>query len=158
MKNYIIFITEKDFRKLGKPIYQVEGVFLEDQAPFNDGTHILFVNGQYQHDDPIGNLTKNFFSKGAEQMNNPVLAERTKFLKESEEGRNEFPGVEIEVSFKALAEGKAKKRSVGFLVGKLEVAINLLILDRMPLETISQATGFSIKFLEELQNGLLAKT
>lgn len=65
MENYIIFITEKDFRKLGKPIYQVERVFLEDQTPFNDRTHILFVKKQNQHDDPLGNLMKNSFSRGA---------------------------------------------------------------------------------------------
>lgn len=66
-------------------------------------------------------------------MINPVLAERIKYLKETEIGRKELSDVEMEIASKALAEGKAKPRSVGFLIGKLEVAINLLILDRMPL-------------------------
>lgn len=150
MENYIIFITEKDFRKLGKPIYQVERVFIEDQTPFNDGTHILFVNGQYQHDDPIGNLMKDFFSKGAEQMNNPVLAERMKYLKETEEGRKELSGVEVQIASRAKAEGKVE----GNAEGKLEVAINLLQLGKSPIELISEATGFSIEFLKELQSTL----
>ena len=150
MENYIIFITEKDFRKLGKPIYQVERVFLEDQAPFNDGTHILFVNGQYQHHDTIGNIMKDFFSRGAEQMNNPVLAERMKYLKETEEGRKELSGIEIQIASEAKAEGKVE----GNAEGKLEVAINLLQLGKSPIELISQATGFSIEFLKELQSTL----
>lgn len=87
-------------------------------------------------------------------MINPVLAERIKYLKETKIGRKELSEVEMQFASKAFAEETAESKAVGFLVGKLEVTVNLLVLGRMPLETISQATGFSIEFLEELQSNL----
>lgn len=83
-------------------------------------------------------------------MNNPVLAERMKYLKETEEGRKELSGIEIQIASEAKAEGKVE----GNAEGKLEVAINLLQLGKSPIELISQATGFSIEFLKELQSTL----
>lgn len=71
-------------------------------------------------------------------------------MKETEEGMKELSGIELQIASKAKVEGNVE--------GKLEVAIKLLILGRLPLETISQATGFSIEFLKELQNNLVAKT
>ena len=55
-ETYVIFITEKDYRGKGLPAYQVERLYLEDKTPFGDGTHIIFVNGEYRGDDAIGNL------------------------------------------------------------------------------------------------------
>jgi hypothetical protein len=44
---YVIFITEKDYYKAGKPVYVIQNINLTLGLPFEDGTHILYVNGEY---------------------------------------------------------------------------------------------------------------
>ena len=43
---YVIFITENDYYKAGKPIYIIQNMNLTLNQSFDDGTHILYVNGE----------------------------------------------------------------------------------------------------------------
>ena len=46
---YTIFVTENDLYGRGNPVYRVERVHLDmDGEPFDDGQHILYINGQYR--------------------------------------------------------------------------------------------------------------
>ena len=53
---------------------------------FNDEAHIIYVNGEYKGNDPIGDLMHDFHCKKADDMKNKILAERTRYLKENEKG------------------------------------------------------------------------
>ena len=53
---------------------------------FNDETHIIYVNGEYKGNDPIGDLMHDFHCKKADDMKNKLLAERARYLKEDEKG------------------------------------------------------------------------
>ena len=53
---------------------------------FNDETHIIYVNGEYKGNDPIGDLMHDFHCKKADDMKNKLLAERARYLKENEKG------------------------------------------------------------------------
>lgn len=44
-ETYTIFITEEDFFGKGKPVYRVERMNLDADGFFDDGEHILYVNG-----------------------------------------------------------------------------------------------------------------
>ena len=44
-ETYVIFITEHDVWKRGKPLYKVRRTFEDTEELFNDGAHILYVNG-----------------------------------------------------------------------------------------------------------------
>ena len=44
-ETYVIFITEHDVTGKGEPIYRVERKILETDEFFDDGSHILYVNG-----------------------------------------------------------------------------------------------------------------
>ncbi|MBO4715494.1 MAG: PD-(D/E)XK nuclease family transposase, partial [Verrucomicrobia bacterium] len=44
---YVIFITENDIFKEGKPLYTFERVNRENGKPLGDGSHIIYVNGAY---------------------------------------------------------------------------------------------------------------
>ena len=58
---YTIFVTENDVFERGNPVYRVERVHLDmDCQPFDDGEHILYVNGQYRGDSAIGQLMHDF--------------------------------------------------------------------------------------------------
>ena len=47
-ETYTIFILEKDFYSVGEPIYPIEWITLVTSKPFDDGEHILYVNGEYR--------------------------------------------------------------------------------------------------------------
>ena len=102
---YVIFITESDVMGESLPVYHVKRRIRETGADFADGSHILYVNGMYKGKDEIGDLMHDFHCTRAEDMRYPILAERVRYLKESEGGRETMSG--------ALAEWKAEwKREV----------------------------------------------
>lgn len=68
------------------PLYPVERCFLGSGEKFEDGSHILYVNGAYRGDTPIGRLMHDFSCTKPSDMHYGVLAERVKFFKESKEG------------------------------------------------------------------------
>lgn len=87
---YIIFITEKDFYGKGEPIYVVERINLTTGKNFEDGEHILYVNGEYREESELGKLMHDFNCTEADDMIFGLMAERTRYLKENPEGVNEM--------------------------------------------------------------------
>ncbi len=83
---YTIFITEKDFFGKGEPVYRIENMNLTTGESFNDGAYILYVNGEYRGEDEIGKLMHDFNCTDADDMNYNLMADRTRYLKESPEG------------------------------------------------------------------------
>ena len=50
---------------------------------FNDGPHIIYVNGAYDDtNNPIGMLMHDFFCEDYREMNHQVLAQRYFYFKE----------------------------------------------------------------------------
>lgn len=72
---YTIFITEKDFYEQGKPIYVVERINLTTGKKFEDGEHILYVNGEYRGESELGKLMHDFNCTEADDMNFSLIAE-----------------------------------------------------------------------------------
>ena len=86
VETYVIFITETDVLKGNLPIYHIDRVIKETGQDFGDGSHIIYVNGEYQDDTPLGILMQDFFCTDPDQMHYPQLAERTKYFKKEKEG------------------------------------------------------------------------
>ncbi len=84
-ESYVIFITENDIYKKGKPLYKIDR-YVDGEQLFYDEAHVIYVNGQYKGDDPIGDLMHDFHCKKADDMKNKILADRTRYLKESDKG------------------------------------------------------------------------
>ncbi|MBR1460528.1 hypothetical protein IJ596_02695, partial [bacterium] len=61
-------------------------VVKECNIAFNDGAHIIYVNGKYKGNDPMGDLMHDFHCKKAGDMKSWILAERARYLKESDKG------------------------------------------------------------------------
>lgn len=83
---YTIFITENDIFEKGEPFYQIERINVTTDEAFNDGEHILYVNGSYRGSDEIGDLMHDFSCSDADDMINKDLADSTRYYKETEEG------------------------------------------------------------------------
>ena len=85
--SYVIFIYKHDKFREGLPIYHVDRYVSETHKPFKDGSHIIYVNGNYRGDDPIGLLIKDFHQTDPDMMHYDALADGAKYFKKSKEGR-----------------------------------------------------------------------
>ena len=72
---YVIFITEHDIFGEGKAVYRIERINTDTGKPFNDGEHIIYVNGVYEGDSEIGRLMHDFRCSNADDMHYELLAE-----------------------------------------------------------------------------------
>ena len=84
---YVIFIMEKDIFGQGEPVYRVEKT-LNGKYPYDDGRHIIFVNGATDADTSIGALMHDFRCTDPSEMKIPELQTRVRYFKESAEGVN----------------------------------------------------------------------
>ena len=85
--SYVIFITEKDYFKEGLPIYSIDRVIKETQKNFLDGSHIIYVNGEYEGNDEVGKLIHDLKEKNSKDMYNKELAESLEYFKEKGDRR-----------------------------------------------------------------------
>lgn len=143
---YVIFITENDVIGLGEAIYEIERCFVKSGKRFGDGSHILYVNGSYRDDSPVGKLMHDFSCTDPSEMCYTVLADRARFFKESKEG--------IAVMCKVLEDMRLQSYQEGVAEGKKnnrkETALNLLKLGTISLDDISFATGLSLDEVKKL--------
>ena len=159
-ETYVIFITERDVLGQGKAVYQIERCILGTGELFCDGAHILYVNGAYRGDDPIGKLMHDFSCTDPNKMNYNVLADRVRFFKESKEGslimckaiedmRNEAfqEGVGI-----GREEGIGIGREEGIGIGREDVARNLLSDGSLSMEKIAQYAHLSLDDVKKLKS------
>ncbi len=138
-ETYVVFITENDVIGRGKPLYQIERCFLGTGEKFEDGSHILYVNGAYRDDTPIGKLMHDFSCTDPADMYYGVLAERVRFFKESKEG--------IAVMCKAMEDmrNQAVKDSM------IEVAVRMLTDGTLTPEKIAEYVGLPLEEVEKLK-------
>ncbi len=87
--SYMVFITRTDIFGHGIPVYTIDRHFRETDEFFDDGSHIIYVNGAYKGDDAIGNLVHDFACKESKDMYYPELAKGMKHFKE-EGGRKKM--------------------------------------------------------------------
>lgn len=88
--SYVIFIYKHDKFRKGLPLYHVERYVGETNEQFRDGSHIIYVNGNYKGNDEIGQLMQDFREKNPECMHYTEPAESVKHFKEKEGGREEM--------------------------------------------------------------------
>jgi hypothetical protein len=107
--SYVIFITKNDYFEEGQPIYRVERTVCETRKNFNDGSHIIYVNGSYKGDDAIGKLVHDFRCSKPEDMYYSQLADGVRYYKEVERGEVKMSeALERYVEERAEAKAEAK--------------------------------------------------
>ena len=121
-ETYVIFITEHDVWKREKPLYTVRRTFEDTEEVFNDGTHVLYVNGECQSESPLGRLMHDFFCSDPNDMYSDVLAERVRFFKEDEKGVAAMCNVMKEIYDDGFASGEAQGEARGEVRGEIRGA------------------------------------
>ena len=103
---YVIFITEHDYYDAGEPLYVIQQMNITLNQPFGDGTHILYVNGQYRGDSEMGKLMHDFCCADPDEMYYMLFADKTRYLKESTEGVSEMCRAMEELREESFEEGR----------------------------------------------------
>ena len=138
-ETWVIFITENDVMGKGLPLYPIERCFLGTGERFEDGSHILYVNGAYRGDTPIGKLMHDFSCTDAADMYYGTLADRVRFFKESKEG--------IEIMCRAMED----MRNQTLKEGMTNVAKKMLEDGTITLEKIAEFVGLSVEEVKKIK-------
>ena len=152
---YIIFILEHDIFDKGEAMYRVikhldvqdsDGKYLK----YEDGCNIMYVNGDYRGDNPLGKLMHDFSTPNADEMYYNELAEKVRFHKQDSKG--------VQMASQIVEEYGDERAEIAFQQGTrqkaVEAAINLLKMNILTTEQIAQAQGLPIEKVLELQKSI----
>lgn len=122
---YAIIITENDFYGKGEPFYVIERMNVTTNEYFNDGEHILYVNGAYRGDSEIGKLMHDFSCWNPDDMNFDLLRETAKYYKEDPKGVEIMCEAFEELRNQARAEGKEQNQieNIMTIMKKLKISV-----------------------------------
>ena len=113
--------------------------------PFDDGEHILYVNGEYRGDSDIGKLMHDFSCTDADDMNFDLMAERTRYLKENPEG--------VEQMCKVIEDMRKEEREEATKAEKKRTVFRMLADGTLALEKIAEYVGLPLDEVKKLQAG-----
>lgn len=151
--SYMVFITQSDIFGHGIPIYTINRHFEEIDESFDDGSHIVYVNGNYMGDDTIGRLMHDFGCKEPKDMYYPELAKGVRHFKE--EGGREKMCEAVENYAKSYAEKYAEQKAeIARLDSLLEAIKNLMETMKWSAEQAMAAMKISDTDKEMLLNKL----
>lgn len=96
-ESFVIFICDDDPYGKGEPVYVAKrNVYTTDRVnytkardyvqDFGDRQYILYVNGAWKGDDALGRLVHDFHCTDPEEMYYPLMAQRLRYLKQTEDG------------------------------------------------------------------------
>lgn len=136
---YVIFITENDVHKKGLPLYHIERKITETDELFDDGAHIIYVNGEYRgKNEPVGRLMHDFCCTDPSDMNYPTLAEKVHYFKNTQGGQ--------EIMCKIFEDLKNEAT----LAERKNIARSLLKIGQMSEDAIAVVTSLSIEEIHAL--------
>ena len=127
-----------------KPIYHMDRVIAETGQLFGDDAHIIYVNGAYRDESPLGKLMQDFRCKDPDEMHYKILADYTRYYKESEEGAKAMCRIMEE-----LIENDRRENNK-------ENALRLLKMGKFSNEDIAAGLQLPIEFVNELEKELKA--
>lgn len=145
-ETWVVFITENDVIGKGLPLYPVERCFSGTGERFEDGSHILhilYVNGAYRGDTPIGKLMHDFSCTNAADMYYATLADRVRFFKESNVG--------ILIMCKVMEDMRKESLQEGVKEGARNTAKRMLADGMLTLEKIAEYAGLPLDEVKQLE-------
>ena len=103
---YVIFITKEDTLGGGLPIYHVSRTVKETGKSFNDGSYIIYVNGEMANNNTaLGRLVHDFSCLHSKDIYDETLKECVKRYKETEEGIKTMCTVMEELRNEGIQQG-----------------------------------------------------
>ena len=154
---YIIFILEHDLFEKGDPIYYVnKTISIKDEEgnylPFDDGCNIMYVNGDYRGDNPLGKLMHDFSTPDADKMYYDELARRVRFHKQDEKGVQTMCKIVEEYGDERAAEALQKGIEQGLQQKAVEAAITAIKKYKATPEDAAKDMNAPLKLVLEALN------
>ena len=140
-ETYVIFITEKDVLGTGKSVYHINRIIAETGKLFGDGSHIIYVNGEYKGNTPVGDLMHDFNCSNPADMKIKLFADRARYFKEDEKGVNKM--------CRAVEELIQEENE--------EKIIELLKLGKITVEEIAAIYKLPVEVVEKIAESLTEK-
>ncbi len=138
-ETFVIFITENDVIGRNKPLYRIERHIEEIGERFNDGEHIVYVNGENKDGTTeLGKLMHDFFCTDPNDMYYEHLADKVRYFKEDEKG--------VATMCKAMEE----MRNEAAEKERVQIAIDMIKDGQLSFEKISLYTKLTVEKLKEL--------
>jgi len=137
-ETFVIFITENDVIGKGKPIYNIERRIDDTNELFDDGEHIIYVNGADKDaSTELGKLMHDFFCTDPDDMNYKKLADKVRYFKEDEKG------------VAAMCKVMEDMRNEAVEKDRIQNAIEMLK-DGLSIEKVAQYSRLAIDRVKEL--------
>lgn len=141
-ESYVIFITEHDVLKGGKPLYTINRTVSElDHAIFADESHIILVNGEIKGGSALGELMQDFFCQDPNEMHYKPLSKRAGYFKEDKEGVDTMCKLMEDYAEKRAREA-ANEKSVSFALNLWNSGIRdlkqIAALTELPLDEVKK--------------------
>ena len=107
----------------------------ETGKPFGDEAHIIYVNCSHHDESPLGKLMQDFRCKNPDDMHYKLLAEQTRYYKESEEGESAMCRIMEE-----LIDSRTR-----------EIAVDLMRKGKLTKEDVMESFGVSLEEANEME-------
>ncbi len=163
--SFVIFITEHDIFAKKQPIYKFERVNTETNDKLNDGSYIIYVNGEYRDPStPIGKLMHDFHCKDPNEMYYEEIKKSVKYYKEAEEGRNNMCKIFEEIERKGQKQGRKQGQKQGRKQGlkqgqkqgqrisSIKSATMMIKLGKLTIEEIVLCSGLLLEEVQKIAN------
>lgn len=148
-ESYVIFITEHDVLKGGKPLYTVNRTISElDNAIFADESHIIYVNGEVRTETALGELMQDFFCNDPDKMHYKVLSKRAGYFKEDKEG--------VDTMCKLMEDYAEKRAREAARESSISIAVELWNDGIHDMEKIAKLTKLPLDEVKKLFDGKTA--
>ena len=142
-ESYVIFITERDVIGRNLPIYIIERQITNIGEPFDDGEHIIYVNGEDKNGaTELGKLMHDFFCTDPNDMHYKQLADKVRYFKEDEKG--------VARMCRAMEDMRNSVRDEV----RMENARKMLK-DGLSVEKVAEYSGLSVEKVKELMEEML---
>ena len=142
-ETFVIFITENDVIGKGKPIYRIDRRIDDTDELFDDGEHIIYVNGADKNaSTELGKLMHDFFCTDPDDMNYKELADKVRYFKEDEKG--------VAAMCKVMEDMRNESAKTAVEKRNIEIALDLIRDGKLSLEQIAQYSRLAIDRVREL--------
>ena len=140
---FVIFITENDVIGDGLPLYAIDRQITNTGKPFDDGEHIIYVNGADKDaSTALGKLMHDFFCTDPDDMHYKELADKVRYFKEDEKG--------VAAMCKVMEDMRNESAKTAVEKRNIEFANTLLKLGKLTVEEIAASAGLTIDRVREL--------
>ena len=156
-ESYVIFITRKDILRKGQAIYEIDRYIKGSWEPYGDGTHIIHVcAANADEDTALGHLVHDLLCTDPEDIYYNELRTKVSYYKNDEEGIIEMTTEFNKMLKESDQRGERRGLKKGLDLGRRETARNLIANGTVPLETIAECSGLSLKEVESMRNSIHA--